>query len=218
MNIRLADAIYPFTIAVISDSHVPTDQPDLPGPLVQAIRGEHPDLLLHAGDLCRRSILDRFGSVCPVYAVRGNRDIREWFTLPGKIRFRIGEMNLLMMHGEGDFPCYLADKLHRVFLSLTGREFIPPAGGIRGKVESDTDICISGHTHVSWLCETGGTVFLNPGCSFDDLRGSVRRRHSYAVIRLTGPRQAEIRLYTSDSAGGYSLTASYNINRNIPGS
>lgn len=84
-------------VGILSDTH------DLLRPEVtEALHGC--DLILHAGDISSRRILDRLEQIAPVKAVRGNND-REWAEqLPTFLDFELGGLRVYMTHKKKDLP------------------------------------------------------------------------------------------------------------------
>lgn len=123
----------PVRVGVLSDTH------DLIRPEVfQALRGCA--LILHAGDVTRREILDRLMAVAPVRAVRGNCD-RDWADpLPETLDLDLYGFRVFMAHRKKHLP----------------------------KDLSPYDLVITGHTHEyrsEEIISPGGrrVLFLDPG-------------------------------------------------------
>ena len=136
------------TIGVISDTH------GLLRPqAVAALQGA--DLILHAGDVGDRDILDRLGTVAPTVAVRGNVDTAVWATaLPMTEVVEVGGLCLYMLHD-------------RAALDLD-----PMAAGFAA--------VIFGHSHRAGAELRDGVLFLNPGSA-----GPRRFSLPITVARLT---------------------------------
>ena len=136
------------TIGVISDTH------GLLRPqAVAALQGA--DLILHAGDVGDRDILDRLGTVAPTVAVRGNVDTAVWATaLPMTEVVEVGGLCLYMLHD-------------RAALDLD-----PVAAGFAA--------VIFGHSHRAGAELRDGVLFLNPGSA-----GPRRFSLPITIARLT---------------------------------
>lgn len=136
------------TIGVISDTH------GLLRPqAVAALQGA--DLILHAGDVGDRDILDRLGTVAPTVAVRGNVDTAVWATaLPMTEVVEVGGLCLYMLHD-------------RAALDLD-----PVAAGFAA--------VIFGHSHRAGAEPRDGVLFLNPGSA-----GPRRFSLPITIARLT---------------------------------
>jgi len=59
-------------IGVISDTHIPLSANKIPDEIFKHFEGV--DLILHAGDLIKLSVLDELRKIAPVEAVYGNMD------------------------------------------------------------------------------------------------------------------------------------------------
>ncbi len=120
-----------FIVGIISDTH------DLLRPeAVDALQGS--DLIVHAGDIGKQSIVDELNNIAPVVAVRGNMD-KEFWTYQLK-RTEIVEKNNILF-------CVIHD---------IGRLDLDPAA-------ADIKVVISGHTHRPATGRHKGVLYINPG-------------------------------------------------------
>jgi uncharacterized protein len=118
-------------LGLISDTHGL-----LRAEAVRALRGS--DLILHAGDVGSRDILEALGTLAPVVAVRGNVDTGEWGqTLPLTEIVKTDSVVIYMLH------------------ILQDLNLVPSACGIQ--------IVISGHSHKPGQTDKDGVVYVNPG-------------------------------------------------------
>ena len=119
------------TIGVISDTH------GLLRPqALDALQGS--DVILHAGDVGPREILDRLGEIAATVAVRGNVDTAIWATaLPMADVIQAGGLQLYLLHD-------------RAALDLD-----PAAAGFAA--------VIFGHSHRPGAERRNGVLYLNPG-------------------------------------------------------
>ena len=79
-------------VGVISDTHGLL-RPEA----IAALSGS--DLIVHAGDIGRREVIERLRDLAPTYAVRGNIDIQPWARkLPVTAVVRAGRHRLLVLH------------------------------------------------------------------------------------------------------------------------
>ena len=93
------------------------------------------DVILHAGDVGGRAILDRLGELAPVLAVRGNAD-REWAEgLPAVLDTELGGLRICMTHKKKELPADL----------------------------TPYDLVVVGHSHQYAETTLGHTLLLNPG-------------------------------------------------------
>jgi putative phosphoesterase len=138
----------PVTVGVISDTH------GLLRPqALQALRGS--DLILHAGDVGSREVLDALRTIAPTTAIRGNVDTAIWATaLPATDVVSVAGVEIYMLHD-------------RAALDLD-----PRAAGFAAVV--------FGHTHRPGAEVRNGVLFLNPGSA-----GPRRFSLPVTVARLT---------------------------------
>ena len=134
-------------IGIISDTH-------------GMLRSEAPaafagcGLILHAGDVGSRAVLEALGAIAPVVAVRGNCDRGTW--AQGLPATEVAE-------AEGRMICLLHD--------LGEIDLDPAAAGFR--------IVVSGHSHRPSVEERRGVLYLNPGSA-----GPRRFKLPVTVARL----------------------------------
>jgi uncharacterized protein len=116
-------------VGVISDTH------NLVRPeALDALRGV--DHIVHAGDICKRDVLDALAALAPLTVVRGNNDIGDDVaSLPGHVRIELGGLMLYVVHDIADVPKRLE--------------------GI--------DIVVTGHSHKPLIERRDGVLFINPG-------------------------------------------------------
>jgi len=120
-----------YQIGVISDTH-----DNMREDALDALRGS--DLIIHAGDIGGREILEILETIAPVVAVRGNMDSEPW--TDDLLRTEVVEI--------GDISIYILHDLLSMNLNPKAAEF---------------DLVISGHTHVAKVRKVDGILFLNPG-------------------------------------------------------
>jgi putative phosphoesterase len=102
------------------------------------------DHILHAGDIGDRSVLEQLEQIAPVTAVSGNVDDYEKSGFPSKVVIELAGCRIAICH-----ILYEGGKLTK-----EGRAFLQ---------ETQSDLCIFGHTHrpnVEWF---GKTLLFNPG-------------------------------------------------------
>jgi putative phosphoesterase len=136
-------------IGLISDTH------GLLRPGVHAAF-EGVELILHAGDVGGREILDELAVIAPVRAVYGNTDATWEPGLVPALDVVLGGLKVHVSHG------------HEL-----GR---PKAAALA--LAYDADVIVYGHTHVQRLEHVGSTLVVNPGAAGPrrfDLAPSVAR-------------------------------------------
>lgn len=141
------------TAGVISDTHGLMRREAL-----DALRDA--DLIIHAGDIGKSSVLETLETIAPVFAVRGNIDRGEWASsLPASRLVEVESVRIYVVHDIKDL------------------DIDPVAEAIA--------MVISGHSHMPSIVERNGVLFLNPG-SAGPRRFSLPI--SMAVIRISGRR------------------------------
>lgn len=142
-------------IGVISDTHIPHFK-QLPEAVWTHFAGV--ELLIHAGDLSRLSVIDELETIAPVLAVQGNVEEEEVVrALPIKREFIVGGCRIGVVH-------ILGDAQHR---ARTARQEFPTARCV-----------VFGHSHVPYNEEHDGQLLFNPGSATD------RRRQPACSIGL----------------------------------
>jgi putative phosphoesterase len=95
-------------------------------------------LIVHAGDIGGRDVLETLESIAPVTAVRGNNDTQPWAAaLAPSALIRIDDVLLYAVHDLADL------------------DIDPRARGIR--------VVVSGHSHKPHIEERDEVLFVNPG-------------------------------------------------------
>jgi putative phosphoesterase len=103
---------------------------------VKFLRGS--DLILHAGDIGRESVLDALAELAPVTAVRGNNDHGNWASaLPDVARLCLSAIRVWVIHDVAELEIE------------PGLE--PP------------HVVVCGHSHRPRIEHRGGVLFVNPG-------------------------------------------------------
>ena len=125
------------------------------------------DLILHAGDVGRREVLDALQAVAPVHAVYGNVDMRDGL-LADRFDTELAGQRVHMSHGHE-----LGSPTPEALVALY-----------------DADILIYGHTHRPLVKELHGTLVINPGAA-----GQARFDLKPSVALLTLP-QRHVRFIT----------------------
>jgi hypothetical protein len=131
---RVAEASHPVTsrrVGLIADTHGLL-RPEA----VRALRGS--EVIIHAGDIGKATILEVLRDVAPVTAVRGNIDRGAWaHALPTTAALQIGQVWVYVIH------------------DIQELNLVPEAAGFK--------VVVSGHSHQSSIQERNGVLFVNPG-------------------------------------------------------
>ena len=167
------------TIAVISDTHMPSRGRALPGPCRELIA--ETDLLIHAGDVsdgAALSLMETLGP--PLVAVHGNVDDAEVRRhLPPEQVVEVGGVVLGVIHDAGAAEGRLK-RLRRRF---------PTCNAV-----------IFGHSHIPMhRVADDGFAIVNPGSPTDRRR---QPRHTMALIRIEAGGIREVAFRTVDDPPG----------------
>ena len=151
-------------IVVLADTHIRDGRPRrLPDPVWAAI--DACELVLHAGDVVDRTLLDAFDARNVLYrAVLGNNDLALRGSLPARIEVDLAQVTVAMVHESGETkgrPARL-------------RKWFPAAR-----------VVVFGHSHTPCNEWHDGQLLFNPG-SPTERRGQPL--HSYGVLELDAGR------------------------------
>jgi len=162
-------------VGLVSDTHGLLD-PKLPEVLAGV------DLILHAGDVVKPSILDALSAIAPVRAVRGNNDlVPALAAVPAFAVLDLAGLRALVLHDLGP-PA----RPHRQAAALVEQH--------------RPRLVVHGHSHRPGHALVGGILFVNPG-SAGPRRFSLPR--TAATLEIQGRR---IRLAFVDLAGPRAVT------------
>jgi putative phosphoesterase len=117
------------------------------------------DVILHAGDVGRRSVLDALAALAPVHAVSGNVDLPDG-TLLASIDREFEGIRLHVSHG------------HEIG-SPTPERLVE---------RYDADVIVYGHTHRALVKQIRSTLVINPGAA-----GPARFNLKPSIARLQLP-------------------------------
>jgi len=146
-------------IGVLSDTHVPKAALDLPEAVCREFKKV--DMILHAGDLIERSVLDKLEHLAPTHAVYGNMDMHDLKAcLPQKDVIKINGFRIGLMHGYGP-PTKLIDAVRGEFTRV--------------------DAIVFGHSHVTVNEVIGKTLFFNPGTPTDKVFAAF---NSFGILEI----------------------------------
>lgn len=136
-------------IGLLSDTHVPDAISVIPGEVLEAFKGV--DLILHAGDIYDRSVLDKLEQVAPVLAARGDDDYLCDFNDK-----RVREKHVLEV--EGMTLWLIHDRSYYLMGSLWKNRM--PGGQNEDAIP---DVIIFGHEHRALVNRNDDILFINPG-------------------------------------------------------
>lgn len=148
-----------FTIGVLSDTHVPDRQRWLDPRIQIAFEQANVDLILHAGDISTRNVLDRLEEIAPVRAVRGNRDWVMLRHLPSSLQIEIHGVSLALAHGHGSLLDYIWDRLNTYASGFKIERYLPR---LLANFPT-TRVIIFGHVHRPYNQIINGQLLFSPG-------------------------------------------------------
>jgi uncharacterized protein len=130
-------------LAVVADTHS-APHPAITGHLTTL----SPDAILHAGDIGNLTVLDELEAIAPLFAIRGNIDVRAP-SLPDVLTLDIvaGDsllLRILLMHIAVDGPRLRVD-------------------AARLARARDASLVVCGHSHVPLIARDGDLSVFNPG-------------------------------------------------------
>ena len=130
-------------LCVVADTH------SAPHPaMTEHLRGLCPDAILHAGDIGDLAVLDALAAIAPLFAVRGNIDVRAP-RLPDLLTLDVvagdaAVLRILLMHIAVDGPRLRAD-------------------AARLARARDASLVVCGHSHVPLVARDRDLSVFNPG-------------------------------------------------------
>jgi uncharacterized protein len=119
------------TFALVSDTHGL-----LRDSVMEALQQLEVGLIVHAGDVGSRSLLQRLETIAPVVAIRGNVD-HELASLPSTDLISVNGLLIYVLH------------------DLNLLDLDPATTGIA--------MVVSGHSHRPEICRRQGVLYVNPG-------------------------------------------------------
>ncbi|HLF25933.1 MAG TPA: metallophosphoesterase family protein [Anaerolineae bacterium] len=178
------------TLGVIADTHVPQRLPRLPAGLDRAFRGV--ELILHAGDLNRLSVLRELERIAPTVAVAGNADLFHT-GLPARRVVEIDGKRIGLTHGHGSWPHYLIRKLkEHLRFKYDGNSYIR---AVRAAFAHEPiDAIVFGHTHRCYQQTVDGRLIFNPGPVAPRYYNTPGPQVGLLHVRATGLRAEVIEL------------------------
>lgn len=139
-------------VAILSDTDVLDPITGLPPRVLPRVIFSYlkkADLILHAGDVGRASLLDELAAYASVRAVRGNRDSEPYtIDLPETLELELGGVSVVAIHDSGHKRGRRSRLKHR----------FPNARAI-----------IFGHSCIPGLEDKDGLLLLNPGSALSTL-------------------------------------------------
>ena len=154
-------------VAILSDTHAPRFWKRCPDAVAGHLEGV--DLILHAGDVCRATVLEELAAFAPVRAVLGNNDtpdVAAWGA-PETLELDLDGLAVAMVHDAGPAQGR-TERLRRRF---------PRA-----------ELVVFGHSHIPLDQAGDGVRIFNPGSPTDRRR---QPRGTMGLLRVEGGRLLE---------------------------
>jgi len=154
-------------IGIISDTHIPQQVDSLPQKLNEVFQGV--DLILHAGDICEPSVLDKLERIAPVLAALGDDDPVTVYDARMKRshRITIDGHRLWLTHS---LPTLSHNDWYK------GVSPLDPFTGT-------TDIIVFGHTHIPRIDYHKNIFLVGPGSA--TLPSYVPKPGTVAILTIT---------------------------------
>jgi hypothetical protein len=148
---------------------MPDRAKELPSKIVEEFG--HVDLIIHAGDITTKAVLEKLKGLAEVKAVHGNMDTVEIAgILPRKEILKCGKFTFGIFHGSGN-PAFILEQLQKEFK------------------DDKVDIIIFGHSHKAMNEKIGKVLFFNPGSPTDKFFAPF---NSFGIIELNDKINAKI--------------------------
>ncbi len=112
------------------------------------VKSESPDAILHAGDIGNLAVLDELERIAPLFAIRGNIDVR----LPGLPDV----LTLDILAGDS-----LMLRILLLHIAVNGPRL--RADAARLARSRDASLVVCGHSHVPLVARDGELAVFNPG-------------------------------------------------------
>jgi len=154
-------------VAVLADTHAPRYWRSCPPEVARRLDGV--DLILHAGDVCRATVLEELAAFAPVRAVLGNNDtpdVAAWGA-PETLLLDLDGLPAAMVHDAG------------------------PARGRPARLRRrfpGAELVVFGHSHIPLDETTDGVRLFNPGSPTDRRR---QPRGTMGLLRVEAGRLVE---------------------------
>ena len=132
-----------FRLVVVSDTHSAPHSHAL-----EVITELRPDAILHAGDIGELTVLEELATICPVYAVRGNIDLR----LP-----ELADVLVLEVVSKES----VALRILALHVGVYGPKLRAEVSRMARAEEASVVVC--GHSHVPFIGNDRGLIVFNPG-------------------------------------------------------
>ena len=160
-------------IALVSDTHIPSNLARLPDELITQLAGV--DAILHAGDIVSSSVLETLNAIAPTTAVAGNMD-------PPEVADTLSDRELVQLEGR-TIGLKHGHQPYEVQSHYIGSSYDASEMGLFFQLMSDqlpdAEIIVFGHFHRALITHWNDILFINPGAV-----ASPRGEQSFAMLEL----------------------------------
>ena len=160
-------------IALVSDTHIPTNLDRIPTEFLSQIEGV--DAILHAGDIVSSSVLETLNAIAPTTAVAGNMD-------PPEVADTLSDRELVQLEGR-TIGLKHGHQPHEVQSHYIGKPYDSPEMELFFQLMSaqlpGAEIIVFGHFHRPVITHWNDILFINPGAV-----SAVHGECSFAMLEL----------------------------------
>lgn len=146
-------------IGVLADTHVPDILPALPPSVFEVFQGV--DIILHAGDVCHLSVLQKLEPLAQTFAVFGDQDgaqVKRFLQEKQQLEFMNRSVGLI--HGQHAWEGNLLTRtIYRV--DAAKREHALYESVLRAF--PGVDVIVFGHSHTPYIKMHDSVLLFNPG-------------------------------------------------------
>ncbi len=132
-------------VGVISDTHIPNRAKEIPEKVIELFSDAA--LILHAGDIVDKSVIEKLETIAKVEVVKGNMDEPD-IPFPVKKVLNVEAIRIGLIHGFGS-PFGIRNRIRKEF--------------------DEIDIIVYGHSHKPYNKTENGVLFFNPGTPTDKI-------------------------------------------------
>ena len=132
-------------VGVISDTHIPNRAKEIPEKVIELFSDAA--LILHAGDIVDKSVIEKLETIAKVEVVKGNMDKPD-VPFPVKKVLNVEAIRIGLIHGFGS-PFGIRNRIRKEF--------------------DEIDIIVYGHSHKPYNKTENGVLFFNPGTPTDKI-------------------------------------------------
>jgi putative phosphoesterase len=168
----------PCSMGVISDTHISGKLNQLNPNIVQILRRENAQIILHLGDITDFRIITDLEQIAEVFEVRGNRDFTIKPNIPFATQLNVDGIKIGLTHGHGLLPEYLLGKI----IYLTAGFRFNRYRRLLDSLFPEARVRLFGHTHSAFIRWINGVQYFNPGAA---CAKSPHNPHpSFGILRL----------------------------------